>query len=156
MAPGPAVPVVSRAARCRRAVARRWRRVRGDGDRGYNIVEAVIIVPVIIVLTMLVIQFVLLWHGRHIAQAAAAAAARSAAGYTANAARGQADGAAYLVQVAPNMLSETSVRVDRGPEQVTAAVHAKVVSVVPFGRFSVDEIAVSPVEMFVDPRGAAG
>ena len=92
------------------AVVRRWRRVRSDGDRGYNIVEAVIIVPVIIVLTMLVIQFVLLWHGRHIAQAAAAAAARSAAGYTATAARGQADGAAYLVQVAPNMLSETAVR----------------------------------------------
>ena len=51
-----------------------------DGlDRGSTAVEAVIIIPVIVVLTLLVVQFVLLWHGRHLAQAAAQTAVRAAA-----------------------------------------------------------------------------
>ena len=62
-----------------------------------------IIVPVII-MTMVVVQFVLLWHGRHVAQAAAQTAARAAATYQGSAAVGRADGDAYLAQVAPNLL----------------------------------------------------
>jgi Flp pilus assembly protein TadG len=49
----------------------------------------VIIVPIIVVLTLLVVQFVLVWHGRHVAQAAAQNAARSAAAYQAQPAAGQ-------------------------------------------------------------------
>lgn len=133
----------------RAAVARRWRTVRADPDRGYNIMETVIIVPVIIVFTMIVVQFAMIWHGRHIAQAAAASAARSAAGYTADPGRGQADAASYLGQVAPTLLTGPVVTVDRGPVQVTVTVRAQVLSVVPFGSFSVDERAVAPVEQFV-------
>src|SRR5664280_400237 len=63
--------------------AGRWRRLRDARDRGDATVEAVIIVPVLVVLTLLVVQFVLVWHGRHVAQAAAQTAARSAAAYQA-------------------------------------------------------------------------
>lgn len=135
--------------RCGVWAVRRWRTVRATPDRGYNILEAAIILPVIIVLTMLVVQFALVWHGRHIAQAAAADAARSAAGYQSTAGRGQADAADFLHAVAPHLLSGASVRVTRGPAQVTTAIHAQVLSVIPFGRFSVDEHAVAPVEQFV-------
>jgi Flp pilus assembly protein TadG len=137
---------------CRAAAARRWRILRADPDRGYNIMETVIIVPVIIVLTMIVVQFAMIWHGRHIAQAAAASAARSAAGYTADAARGQADAASYLGQVAPSLLTGPVVTVDRSPAHVTVTGRAQVLSVVPFGSFSVDERAVAPVEQFVGIR----
>ena len=136
------------------AVLRRWRSIRSQADRGYNLVETVIIVPVIIVFTMLVLQFAMLWHARHIAQAAAAA--RAAAGYSADAAQGRADVAGYLAQVAPNLLSQATVTVDRGAATVTVAVHASVLSVIPFGSFSVDERAAVPVEQFVLPPGAPG
>ena len=75
------------------AAVRRWRAATADRDGGYNPMEAAIIVPIIIVFTMMVVQFALLWHGRHVAEAAAQAAARSAAVYTSTAAVGQADGA---------------------------------------------------------------
>ena len=115
--------------------------------------EAVIIVPIVVVLTMVVVQFVLLWHGRHVAQAAAQTAARSAAAYQATAAVGQADGDAYLKQVAPNLLPGRAVRVTRDATTVTVTVTADVLTVIPFGSFTVDESAVAPVEAFTaSPR----
>ncbi|GGM10050.1 TadE/TadG family type IV pilus assembly protein [Nakamurella endophytica] len=127
---------------------RRWRRVAGDPDRGSATVEAVLIVPIVVVLTMVVVQSVLLWHGRHVAQAAAQIAARSAAAYQGTAAFGQADGDAYLQQVAANLLPGRDVQVVRAATTVTVTVHADVLSVIPFGRFTVDESASAPVEAF--------
>ncbi len=139
--------------RWRAAVGRRWRAAAAEPDAGYNPLEAAIIVPIFIVFTMLIVQFALLWHGRHVAEAAAQAAARSAAAYTSTAAAGQADGASYLTQVAPHLLTGAAVTVDRGPQSVTAAVTATVPSVIPFGTFTVTETAVAPVEVFVNATG---
>jgi Flp pilus assembly protein TadG len=124
-----------------------------DPDRGSVTTEAVLIVPIVVVLTMVVVQFVLLWHGRHVAQAGAQAAARSAAAYQATAAAGQVDGDAYLQQVAPNLLPGRDVQVVRDATTVTVTVHADVLSVIPFGSFTVDESATAPVEAFT-PAGA--
>ena len=92
--------------------------LRNQRDRGDASVEAVIIVPVIVVLTLLVVQFVLVWHGTHVAQAAAQTAARTAAAYRADPGTGQAAGDAYLAEVAPNLLPGRTVTVtadaDRG------------------------------------------
>ena len=77
-------------------------RPRTESDRGSTVAEAVIIVPVIIIVTLVVVQFVLLWHGRHVAQAAAQTAARAAATYQGSADVGRVDGDAYLAEVAPN------------------------------------------------------
>ena len=139
--------------RCGAWAVRRWRTVRATSDRGYNILEAAIILPVIIILTLLVVQFALLWHGRHIAAAAAADAARSAAGYQSTAGRGQADAADFLAAVAPHLLTGAVVTVTRGPRQVTTTIHAHVLSVIPFGSFSVDEHASAPLEQFVVTSG---
>ncbi|MGS0688850.1 TadE/TadG family type IV pilus assembly protein [Nakamurella sp. GG22] len=139
-------------------IRRRWRRVLGvgdgrDPDRGSVTTEAVIIVPVVVVLTMVVLQFVLLWHGRHVAQSAAQSAARSAAAYQSTAAVGQADGDAYLQQVAPNLLPGRSVQVNRDATTVTVTVTADVLTVIPFGSFTVDESAAAPVEAFTGGAG---
>ena len=107
----------------------------------------------IMVLTMVVVQFVLLWHGRHVAQAAAQTAARAAAAYQGSAAVGRADGDAYLAQVAPNLLPGRDVAVTRDATTVTVTVHADVLTVIPFGNFTVDERASAPVEAFT-PAGA--
>ncbi len=130
-------------------LARRWRRLRETRDRGDATVEAVIIVPVIVVLTLLVVQFVLVWHGRHVAQAAAQTAARSAAAYQAQPAVGQAAGDDYLAEVAPNLLPGRTVTVTRDATTATVVVHADVLTVIPFAGFHVQEQATVPLEIFV-------
>ena len=135
---------------------RRWNRVLADPDRGSTLGEAVIIVPLIILLTMVVVQFTLLWHGRHVAQAAAQSATRAAAAYRGSAAVGQADGAGYLGQVAPNLLPGAAVQVTRDAGTVTAEVHSGVLTVIPFGSFTVDERAAAPVEAFSVSPGGGG
>ena len=127
-------------------IRRRWRRVLADPDRGSATAEAVIILPILVLLTMVVVQFVLVWHGRHVAQAAAQTAARSAAAYQATAAVGQADGDAYLQQVGSNLLPGRTVRVDRDATTVTVTVTADVLTVIPFGSFTIDESATTAVE----------
>ena len=123
--------------------------MRDARDRGDATVEAVIIVPVIVVLTLLVVQFVLVWHGRHVAQAAAQNAARSAAAYQAQPAAGQAAGDDYLAEVAPNLLPGRSVTVTRDAAGATAIVSADVLTVIPFAAFHIQEQATAPLEIFV-------
>ena len=132
---------------------RRWRRVRADSDtaeadRGSTVAEAVIIVPVIIIATLVVVQFVLIWHGRHVAQAAAQTAARAAATYQSSADIGRADGDAYLAEVAPRLLPGRNNSVTRDASREVVTVHADVLTVIPFGHFTVDERATAPVEAF--------
>ena len=126
----------------------------GDRDRGSATVEAVLIIPLAVVATLLVVQFVLVWHGRHVAQAAAQSAARAAAAYRSTAAAGESVGADYLAGVAPTLLPGRSVRVTRDAAAATAAVHADVLTLVPFLTFTVDERATAPVEAFTPPAGA--
>ena len=108
-----------------------------------------IIVPILVVLTLLVVQFVLVWHGRHVAQAAAQTAARSAAAYQAQPAAGQAAGDDYLAEVAPNLLPGRSVSVTRDAAGATVIVSADVLTVIPFADFHIQEQATAPLEIFV-------
>jgi len=130
-------------------LAGRWRRLRETRDRGDATVEAVIIVPVIVILTLLVVQFVLVWHGRHLAQAAAQTAARAAAAYQAQPAVGQAAGDQYLAEVAPNLLPGRTVTVTRDAASATSIVTADVLTVIPFAAFDIQEQATVPLEIFV-------
>ncbi len=130
-------------------LAGRWRWLRDARDRGDATVEAVILVPVIVVLTLLVVQFVLVWHGRHVAQAAAQNAARSAAAYQAQPAAGQTAGDDYLAEVAPNLLPGRTVTVTRDATGATAIVNADVLTVIPFAAFHIQEQATAPLEIFV-------
>ena len=133
--------------------ARRWRRLRAAGDRGDATIEAVIIVPILVVLTLLVVQFVLVWHGRHVAQTAAQTAARSAAAYHADPGAGHAAGEDYLAEVAPNLLPGRTVTVTRNAGAATAVVTADVLTVIPFATFQIQEEATSPTEEFVTAAG---
>ena len=134
----------------RRARTRVGRRLRGSDDGGYSVVEVVITFPVLILLVMFVVQFALLWHARHVAEAAAQDGLRSARGYASTAELGQQDAQSYLAQVAPRLLLAPTVDVQRTPTTVTVRVQAAVLSIVPLG-LGVDETAVGPVERFVGP-----
>ena len=129
------------------ATARR-RALAAEPDRGSSLLGAVLVIPVMIILTMLVLQFAMLWHARHVAAAAAQTGVQGAAGYRASAADGQARAVGYLADVAPNLLQDPAVTVDRGTATVIAVVRARIPSVVPFTHFDVDETVTGPVERF--------
>jgi hypothetical protein len=114
-------------------------------------VEAVITVPAVFVLTMLVVQYALLWHAAHVAQGAAAEGLRAGRGYLSSAAAGQARAERYLHALAPRLLTGTSVVATRDAATVQVRVRARVLRVVPFGSFEVAESAGGPVERFVPP-----
>ena len=114
---------------------------------------AILVIPVMIVLTMLVLQFAMLWHGRHVAAAVAQTGVQGAAGYRATAADGRASAAGYLADVAPNLLRDAAVTVDRTATTVTARVSARIPSVVPFAHFDVQETVTGPVERFTTGTG---
>ncbi len=117
-------------------------------DGGYSIVEAAIVFPAVLVMLFGVVQFALLWHGRHVAEAAAQDALRTASGYQSTAALGEKDGRDFLHQVAPNLLKNPSVQVSRNATNVTVQVRANVVSL--FGmHLTVSETAAGPVERYV-------
>lgn len=119
------------------------------GDDGYSVLEAAIVLPVVFLLLMLIVQWAIVWHARHVAQAAAQEGLRTAEAYTATAAAGQADATNYLAQVAPHALPDPQVTVTRTATTVTVRVHAPVMTLLPFGHFSVDESVSGPIERFV-------
>lgn len=117
-----------------------------ERDRGSSTIEAVIIMPAVIVLTMILVQAVLLWHGRHVAQSAAQAAAIAAAGFQATAQQGRDACTGYLRAVAPNLLAGAGCLVDRAGLRVIATVDATLFSVVPFAHPHVHETAAAQIE----------
>jgi|ThiBio_1000_plan_1041568.scaffolds.fasta_scaffold00444_23 type II secretory pathway pseudopilin PulG len=135
--------------RLRQSLRARLAVARSEHDRGFSTLEAVVVIPVVVILTMLVVQYVMLWHARNVTEAAAQDALRVARGYEAAAAQGQAAGTEYLHNAAGKLLEKFTVTVDRGPAVVTVHVHGTVTSVVPFGTYTVDESASGPVEKYV-------
>jgi Tfp pilus assembly major pilin PilA len=135
-----------------RALRRRWccvvSRTADDRDRGFGTLEAVIVIPVVVIMTMIVVQYVLLYHARNVTEAAARDGLRVARGYQASAAQGKAAAEQYLTSVAPRLLAHRHCDVQRSATSVMIVCHAGVSSVVPFGSYSVTEQATGPVETF--------
>ena len=120
-----------------------------EPDAGYSVLEAAIVLPVVFVLLMLIVQWAIVWHARNVAEAAAQEGLRTVEAYTASANAGKTDTINYLAQVAPHALPDPQVTVTRGPTSATVHVHARVMTLIPFGHFSVDETVSGPVETFV-------
>jgi Tfp pilus assembly major pilin PilA len=131
-----------------RALRKRWRCVVRDRDRGFGTLEAVIVIPVVVILTMIIVQYVMLYHARNVAEAAARDGLRVARGYQSSAAQGKEAAEQYLTNVAPKLLAHRNCTVQRSATAVAIVCHADVASVVPFGSFSVTEHATGPVETF--------
>ncbi|WP_408656638.1 TadE/TadG family type IV pilus assembly protein [Jatrophihabitans sp.] len=119
-----------------------------DRDSGFSTVEAVIVIPLVVSLTMIVVQYVMLYHARNVTEAAARDGLRVARGYQASAAQGKTAAEQYLTDVAPKLLAARNCDAQRSAVTVVMVCHAEVASVVPFGSFSVTEQATGPVETF--------
>ncbi|EOS98418.2 hypothetical protein K530_39061 [Streptomyces noursei CCRC 11814] len=112
-----------------------------------------LVVPVLLLLAMLVVQFALVWHARHIAQHAAARALAAARIKDGTAAEGRAQARRSLTALGSRILTVPSVAVDRTTTQTTARVRGRVMAVVPGLHLHASGTAAGPTERLTTPGG---
>ena len=126
------------------------RRDRGSlaDEGGEGSLEVVLVMPVVILLITLVIQFALWAHATHVAIAAAQDGAQAARLEGATAEAGRARALDFLSQAAPALITSPVVTARRDAEVATVMVRGSVASLVPGLRLNVEERASGTVERF--------
>lgn len=128
-------------------------RHRFSGDRGTATTEVVLLVPVLLFLVMVVIQFGLWYHAQHVAQAAADEGARAARGEGATQADGVVRANDFLDQAASPLISDRDVVATRTVDVATVTVSGHVAAVIPGFSLTVQASATDPVEQFRPDNG---
>ncbi|MBI0299910.1 pilus assembly protein [Streptomyces sp. PRKS01-29] len=123
------------------------------GDRGAVTTQLVVVVPTLLVLAVLVVQFALAWHAHHIAQYAAERALAAARVQHGSTAAGQTQAVRSLSQLGSHVLASPSVTVRRTSTQATVRVQGKVVPVLPGLRLTASGAASGAVERITLPAG---
>ncbi|WP_419994466.1 TadE/TadG family type IV pilus assembly protein [Streptomyces boninensis] len=119
-------------------------------DRGAAATQVVLIAPLLMMLTLLSVQFALQWHAAHVAQTAAAqglAAARSDGG---SAAAGQTRAREVLGAVGERVLQRPQVTAARSATEARVTIKGEVISVAPWLHLPATGRAAGPVDRFVD------
>ncbi|MFP5327440.1 MAG: TadE family protein [Acidimicrobiia bacterium] len=124
---------------------------KGRNEGGEAVTETVIIVPTLLLLIMVVIQFGLWYHAQHVVQAAAQEGARAARAEGATADDGLERAMTFVAQVGGQSVHEPEVTSQRSSDGVTVRVTGEAPAVVPGLRLGVSAAAVSPVEEFTAP-----
>lgn len=117
-------------------------------ERGDATVEAVLAVPVLLLLITLVIQFGLYYHAAHTAEAAAQEGARSSRVEGAIAADGKQRAEDFMVDAVPTLVYNVTVTATRDADVAHVEVRGKVRSIVPGVTLTVHAEAESPVERY--------
>jgi len=117
-------------------------------------VETVLLLPVLVVFTLAVVQYALVWHARSIAESAARHGVQEARAYTATDADGFRQTSAYLQAVDPALLRAAHIEVTRTATTVAVRIRAQVLSVpgTPF-TYGIDARSSGPLERFVAAGG---
>jgi Flp pilus assembly protein TadG len=122
------------------------------GEAGDAVTETVILVPVLLLLIMVVIQFGLWYHAEHVVQAAAQEGVRAARaeGSTSDAGRERAE--QFLASVGGSVIDGPQVESTRDGRQASVVVTGKAVAVIPGVHLDVRAHATSPTEDFEADR----
>lgn len=120
------------------------------GEDGLIASQLAVLMPALLLLIMLAVQFGLWAHATQLADAAANSAATAAALPDGTPADGEAAAASLLSQA--GHLADTIIVVDRTATDVAVSVTGTAPQVVPGFRWSVTAHAAAPVERFV-PEG---
>jgi Flp pilus assembly protein TadG len=125
------------------------RRAGGTDERGLSSsTQLAVVFPLLMLLTLGIVQAGLWLHARNVAQRAATAAVDVARGSYGTAGEGE-QRARDLAAAAG--LSDVTVHVDRGPQRVTAAVSAHATLVLDLGLGPIRETASAPRERVSAP-----
>lgn len=122
-------------------------------EQGYTyLTSTVILLPLLMFLLMLIVQFAMVFHARNVAEQAAQEGAAVARRFDGSADAGKTRAEQFLADAAGRTVRGTSVSVSRRGQQASATVSGTVVSVVPGFELTVSESAVGPVERYVPPE----
>ncbi|MFI6476794.1 TadE family protein [Nonomuraea sp. NPDC050663] len=132
-------------------------------ERGASTVELAIIMPVVLVVILLIVQFALIFHGRQVADAAAREGARvarsagaEAAGWEAAATKRAKD---ILRNMGPQMLEKATVTTWQRGSQRGVTVRGNAVAAVPLlpgMSFTITSEFGGPIECFRPDNGSGG
>jgi Flp pilus assembly protein TadG len=114
-------------------------------DRGAAAAELVIAVPALLTMVLLIVQFAVYEHARHIAQAVAAQALTAARISDGTATAGQAAGAGLALQLGPS-LTGMVLDVQRSPDRVIVTVNGQAEQVLPWVTLPITVRDEGPVE----------
>lgn len=117
-------------------------------ERGAASASVVLATPVLLALIMLVFQFVLYEHARHLVTAAAQHGATAAQVERGSEAAGRAGTEAFLGRSTSGLLGAPQVSVSRTPTRTRVVVSASVVSLLPGLNFRVSGVADGPNEVW--------
>ncbi|MFF4501615.1 TadE/TadG family type IV pilus assembly protein [Streptomyces sp. NPDC001401] len=124
-------------------------------DRGAASTQLVIVVPALLLIALLVVQFALVWHARHIAQYAAQQALAAARTQDGTAADGQAQAQRSLAALGSRVLTAPSVTAERTADRTTVRVEGTVIRVLPVPGLVLHASAAAsgPTEKITTPTG---
>jgi Flp pilus assembly protein TadG len=120
-------------------------------QRGDAATETVLIVPALMLLVLLVVQFGLWYDAQNVARAGAEEGARAARAETGTAAAGRVRAQQFLAQAAGNMIAGQQVTATRGASVATVTVTGEAAGVLPGFRLPVRASVASPLEQFDPP-----
>ncbi|MGW4637653.1 TadE family protein [Sphaerisporangium sp. NPDC004334] len=133
------------------------------GDRGASVIELALIMPVVLAVILLIVQFALVFHGRQVADAAAREGARVARGAGASAGGWQSSAEArargIVRAIGPKMLQGVQVRAWEKGDQRGVVVEGDAVAVVPLFpgmTFKITSTFGGPIECFRPDDGDTG
>ncbi len=120
-------------------------------ERGSAAVELVLLTPLLMVCVLVVVQFALWQHARHVLLAAAQEGARTAQAQGATAGDGRLRAYEYIQQLGPDLVTAPVVEVDRDVDRVTVRIRGQAVNIIPGLPLMVTATSVGPVERFRAP-----
>lgn len=110
-------------------------------------VQLAILFPAVLLWVMLIVQYGLWWHGKQVANAAAAEAIDAA--QAPDGTEGDGSAAARRFLDGSGNLTGVTITVDRGAEEVTAEVRGQAPQLIPGFSWSVTSRSHGPIERFV-------
>ena len=126
-------------------------RRRSGAERGSAAVELVLLTPLLMVCVLVVVQFALWQHARHVLLAAAQEGARVARAQGATAEDGRLRAQSYIGQIGPDLVTAPTIEVDRSLDLVTVRIRGQAVNIVPGVPLRVTATSAGPVERFRAP-----
>jgi Flp pilus assembly protein TadG len=125
-----------------------------DKARGATSIELALLTPILLFVILLVVQFAMVYHARHVALAAAQAGARVARGDATGdwAAAAQSKAESYAQQIGRNIVNNVHATPSGGANERFVDVDADAITVIPFFKLHVHQRAGGPTECFRPDR----
>ncbi len=122
-------------------------------ERGAASTQLVLVMPLLLLMVMLILQFGLWYHGSHVAIAAAQEGARAARLEGSTAAEGEARARTFLAALGRDVVGEPVVVATRDAEVARVEVSGLSVAVVPGFRLPISAASEGAVERYRSPEG---